>query len=161
MSGPPILPLGPPGNRGAFSSSLREIADRLNSLTREEIAQAMEKLPTDVLEWAVSFEALWHPAGPGSPFAMPTTDGLPVCEVCQGDGWIAYPTFADAEKTQIRIRKVACPRGCALADPNEPGVLPDFPEKGDVMRALKARRIALRRPPRNRGGAAGIQGALP
>ena len=49
------------------------------------------------------------------------------CTVCQGDGWIAYPEFADAEKKKILIRKVACPRGCPLADPNEKGVLPDFP----------------------------------
>ena len=108
--------------------SPREIADRFNSLTREQIAQAMETLDTDVLEWAVRFEALWHPAGERSPFAMPITDGLAVCDLCQGDGWIAYPTWADACRKQLRIRKVACPRGCPLADPNEPGVLPGFPE---------------------------------
>lgn len=40
----------------------QEFADRMNCLTKEEIAQAMEKLPTDALEWAVKFEALQHPA---------------------------------------------------------------------------------------------------
>ena len=49
------------------------------------------------------------------------------CPVCQGDGWIAYPTWADDAKQNIRIRKVACPRGCPV-DPNEKGVLPDFPK---------------------------------
>jgi hypothetical protein len=49
------------------------------------------------------------------------------CTVCQGDGWIAYPSWADDAKTLIRIRKVACPNGCPLADPNEKGVLPDYP----------------------------------
>lgn len=49
------------------------------------------------------------------------------CPVCQGDGWIAYPTWADAEKNTIRIRKVACPRGCPLANPDEKGVLPTLP----------------------------------
>ena len=33
-------------------------ADRMNRLTPEEVARAMESLPTDVLEWAVRFEAL-------------------------------------------------------------------------------------------------------
>ncbi|HZF23994.1 MAG TPA: hypothetical protein VE030_11085 [Burkholderiales bacterium] len=49
------------------------------------------------------------------------------CAICQDDGWIAYPTFADAEKQVIRIRKVACPRGCPLANPTEEGVLATFP----------------------------------
>ena len=35
-----------------------EFATAINNLTPEQIAQAMEKLPTDVLEWAVRFEAL-------------------------------------------------------------------------------------------------------
>jgi hypothetical protein len=38
--------------------SVEEFAWRINHATREEIAQAMEKLPTDALEWAVRFEAL-------------------------------------------------------------------------------------------------------
>jgi len=33
----------------------------MNNLTSEQVAQAMEKLPTDALEWAVKFEALSHP----------------------------------------------------------------------------------------------------
>jgi len=51
-----------------------------------------------------------------------------ICTVCQDDGWIAYPTFADVERKVIRIRKVRCPRGCPLADPDEPGVLQTFDE---------------------------------
>lgn len=35
----------------------RDFADRMNCLTPEEIATAMERLPTDALEWAVRFEA--------------------------------------------------------------------------------------------------------
>ena len=50
------------------------------------------------------------------------------CEVCQDDGWLAYPTWADAEKKVARVRKVACPNGCPLANPDEPGVLPTFPQ---------------------------------
>jgi len=38
----------------------REFPARLNSLTPEQIAESMEQLPTDVLEWAVRFEALSH-----------------------------------------------------------------------------------------------------
>ncbi len=34
----------------------------MNRLTSEEIAQVMERLPTDVLEIAVRFEALSQPA---------------------------------------------------------------------------------------------------
>ena len=49
------------------------------------------------------------------------------CSVCQDDGWLAYPTWADAGKKVIRIRKVACPNGCPLANPDEKGVLPAFP----------------------------------
>lgn len=55
-----------------------------------------------------------------------------VCDVCQGDGWIAYPTFANTTKTKFLIRKVACPRGCPLANPDEPGVLPDYPHERPV-----------------------------
>jgi hypothetical protein len=51
-----------------------------------------------------------------------------LCSVCQDDGWIAYPIWADGEKNKIRVIKVACPCGCPLLDPNEPGVLPTFPE---------------------------------
>jgi hypothetical protein len=50
------------------------------------------------------------------------------CEVCQGDGWLAYPTWADTDKKVIRIRKVRCPRGCPLANPDEEGVQPTFPQ---------------------------------
>lgn len=32
--------------------------ERFNNLSSEEVARALEKLPTDVLEWAVRFEAL-------------------------------------------------------------------------------------------------------
>lgn len=35
-----------------------EFADRMNRLTPEQIAQAMERMPTDVLEWGFRFEAL-------------------------------------------------------------------------------------------------------
>ena len=38
----------------------REYADAINKLKPEQIARAMEKLPTDALEWAVRFEALSH-----------------------------------------------------------------------------------------------------
>ena len=34
-----------------------EFADRMNRLTPEEIATAMESCPTDALEWGVRFEA--------------------------------------------------------------------------------------------------------
>ena len=50
------------------------------------------------------------------------------CTVCGDDGWIAYPVWADAAKTNVLIRKVACPRGCPLKNPSEANVLPDFPE---------------------------------
>jgi hypothetical protein len=59
-----------------------------------------------------------------------------MCSVCADDGWIAYPTFADAEKETVRIRKVRCPRGCPLANPNEPNVLPGFPDETDVALAF-------------------------
>jgi hypothetical protein len=36
----------------------QQFADRMNRMTGEEIAQAMESLPTDALEWGVKFEAL-------------------------------------------------------------------------------------------------------
>ena len=49
------------------------------------------------------------------------------CTICQDDGWLAYPTWADAAKTTIRIRKVRCASGHPFADPDEPGVLPAFP----------------------------------
>lgn len=35
-----------------------EFAKAMNNLTQEQISQAIEKLPTDALEWAVRFEAL-------------------------------------------------------------------------------------------------------
>jgi hypothetical protein len=37
-----------------------EFARRFNNLGAEEVAQAMESLPTDALEWAVRFEAAGH-----------------------------------------------------------------------------------------------------
>jgi hypothetical protein len=40
--------------------TLPEFARAMNRLTPEQIAQAMERLPTDALEWAVKFEALSH-----------------------------------------------------------------------------------------------------
>lgn len=39
----------------------REFAHAMNNLTPEQIAESMERLPTDVLEWAVKFEALGYP----------------------------------------------------------------------------------------------------
>lgn len=50
-----------------------------------------------------------------------------ICNLCEGDGWIAFPEWADPEKKNILIRKVACPRGCPLANPTEANVLPNLP----------------------------------
>ena len=36
----------------------QELADRINNATPEEIATAMERLPTEYLEFAVRFEAM-------------------------------------------------------------------------------------------------------
>lgn len=38
----------------------QEFADAMDRLTPAQIAKAMETLPTEVLEWAVRFEALEH-----------------------------------------------------------------------------------------------------
>lgn len=35
----------------------QELAERMNRMTQEQVAAVMESLPTDVLEWAVRFEA--------------------------------------------------------------------------------------------------------
>jgi hypothetical protein len=43
-----------------------EFAERMNRMSPEQIARAMETLPTDALEWAVKFEALSHRAKPNS-----------------------------------------------------------------------------------------------
>ena len=50
---------------GDDRSSLQAAALRINTLTREQIAEVMEQLPTDALEWAVRFEGLSHKAQPG------------------------------------------------------------------------------------------------
>lgn len=42
----------------------QDFARRMNQLTPEQIAKAMESLPTDALEFGVKFEALSHPAEP-------------------------------------------------------------------------------------------------
>jgi hypothetical protein len=39
---------------------MRDAFESLNTITPEQVAECMEKLPTDVLEWAVKFEALSH-----------------------------------------------------------------------------------------------------
>lgn len=54
----PVNPSADPSR--AHGSALNEFVRRYNNATKEEIAQAMEKLPTDALEWAVKFEALAH-----------------------------------------------------------------------------------------------------
>jgi len=41
--------------------SPREFADAMNNLSPEQIMQAMEKLPTDALEFAVRFECTGKP----------------------------------------------------------------------------------------------------
>ena len=56
------------------------------------------------------------------------------CEVCQDDGWIGYPVWADSNRRNIRVRKVACPHGCPLADPAEDDVLATFPPGEEVAR---------------------------
>lgn len=38
--------------------TMQEFVHRFDNATKEEIAQAMEGLPTDALEWAVKFEML-------------------------------------------------------------------------------------------------------
>ena len=46
-----------------FMAALEEspsLADRLNTMSSEDVARSMESLPTDALEWAVRFEALAH-----------------------------------------------------------------------------------------------------
>ncbi len=40
------------------SLELQDFATRMNSLTHEQIATAMESMPTEALEWGVKFEAL-------------------------------------------------------------------------------------------------------
>jgi hypothetical protein len=51
----------------------QEFARRMNALTPEQIAGAMESLPTDVLEWAVKFEAMEHHEPPTESTGGPTT----------------------------------------------------------------------------------------
>lgn len=41
-------------------AELERISHRLDTITQEEVAEAMESLPTEALEWAVRFEALSH-----------------------------------------------------------------------------------------------------
>jgi hypothetical protein len=55
------------------------------------------------------------------------------CSLCQDDGWVGYPTWGDSAKATIRIRKVRCPRGCPLKNPDEQGVLPTFPQDDEVL----------------------------
>lgn len=43
------------------------------------------------------------------------------CSTCGDDGWYAFPSWAEPGKT-ISIRKVRCPNGCPLKDPEEPGI---------------------------------------
>ena len=57
----------------------------------------------------------------------------PLCEVCNDDGWVAYPVWADATKQKLIVRKVVCPRGCPLADPDEPDVQPALFITGDEV----------------------------
>jgi hypothetical protein len=40
--------------------TLAEFAERMNRMSPDDIARAMETLPTDTLAWAVKFEALSH-----------------------------------------------------------------------------------------------------
>jgi hypothetical protein len=42
---------------------IADMAERINRATPEQIAQAMERLPTDALEWAVRFEGLGREDG--------------------------------------------------------------------------------------------------
>lgn len=49
------------------------------------------------------------------------------CLLCDDDGYVAYPTWADDTKKLIRIQKVRCPNGCPLANPDEEGVLAERP----------------------------------
>ena len=40
-----------------------ELARRMNAATSEQVAQALERVPTDALEWGVRFEALGQSGG--------------------------------------------------------------------------------------------------
>lgn len=42
----------------ACGMTVQEFSDSINHATREDIEAALEACPTDVLEWAVKFEAL-------------------------------------------------------------------------------------------------------
>jgi len=53
------------------------------------------------------------------------------CPVCDDDGWVALPQWADHLKQLIKIKKIACPRGCPLKDPTEAGVLPWPPPEAE------------------------------
>lgn len=44
----------------AIRDGVQEDARRMNSATPEQIAKAMESMPTDALEFGVRFEALGH-----------------------------------------------------------------------------------------------------
>lgn len=63
-----------------------EFADRMNSLTTEEIMQAMERLPTDALEFAVKFECAAH--------RVPLQSGVP-----EDDFEGCEPDFDDEDGT--------------------------------------------------------------
>lgn len=63
---PSIRPPEPSGSIGSGQAVPRhppishEAVAALNGLSQEDVAQAMEQMPTDVLEWGVKFEALSH-----------------------------------------------------------------------------------------------------
>jgi len=57
----------PMARNGDLGMTQQEFAVRMNGLTREEIAKAMESLPTDAPEWGVGFEAMSHQEPSPSP----------------------------------------------------------------------------------------------
>jgi hypothetical protein len=45
------------------------------------------------------------------------------CSVCDNDGWVALPLWADKEKKKVRIYKVKCRCGKPTVPENSEGVI--------------------------------------
>ena len=91
--------------------TLQQFADRMNRMTREEIAQAMERSPTDALEWGVRFEALSHRHQPDCSIPCPNCDGAGwedsgdsvVCSTCNGRMKVTQAEFECWAQEQDRF----------------------------------------------------------
>lgn len=106
---------------GASGLTPQGFAEAINRLSGGKIAEEMEQMPTDALEWGVKFEAMERREQP-KPLACACREALEELLLCHASGGFVQPDGHVLEAARIAL-STPCPTAAVLAEKDSEIVL--------------------------------------